>query len=251
MPPDSSATPLRMQEQPEPKPPLVSKASRSHGEAFRGAHTWLAKIAIVLQQAPGRMLTFAQLIKKLAPTASQRKSAESGIRECLSSQRCFTKIPMVQNSPISKKNLWKLDCSQITAKMVRRHFKELLQLFPELASKVETQTSKNAPEEQRDLPPPGAAACTDIRRQTFSSPFSIESLLRRDTSPQPSHTQSFSCFSREPDLHPSAGSFPVCPAGGSTHHEQPSFLCTGDAPYFTRGYIIYSVQMLTLGNHYC
>ncbi|TMS18623.1 Forkhead box protein H1 [Larimichthys crocea] len=114
---------------------------------FRKSTTYLAKIAVVLQDAPDKMLTFTQLMDKLTPLISEeRKSVENNIRVCLSTNKCFVKIPVVPDSLDSKRNYWKLDPSQITAKMVRRHFKGILQLFPELASKVEMETTSRPSE---------------------------------------------------------------------------------------------------------
>ncbi|XP_044026808.1 forkhead box protein Q1-like [Siniperca chuatsi] len=218
--------------------PLFVPASSSQQHLFRKSTTYLAKIAVVLQDAPGKMLTFAQLMDRLVPLISEdRKSVENNIRVCLSTNKCFVKIPVVPDSLDSKRNYWKLDPSQITAKMVRRHFKGILQLFPELASKVETErcSALHSPE-------PASCKAVQIRCEVkFSSPFSIESLLKRDSpsarasraSPLSSvpvrveHThghrvgtqRSFSWGSEEPLLlQASAGSSSICSAGGSTHH---------------------------------
>ncbi|GLD65833.1 uncharacterized protein AKAME5_001727600 [Lates japonicus] len=65
------------------------------------------------------------------------------------------------------------------------HFKGILHLFPELASKLETENEirPSAPHS------PEAAACKAVQIRCevkFSSPFSIESLLKRDCpSPRP------------------------------------------------------------------
>uniref|UniRef100_A0A3Q1IZD5 Fork-head domain-containing protein n=1 Tax=Anabas testudineus TaxID=64144 RepID=A0A3Q1IZD5_ANATE len=154
---------------------------------LRKSTTYLAKIAVVLQEAPGKMLTFTQLMDKLAPLLCEdRKSVENNIRVCLSTHKCFVKvsIPVVSGSLESKRNYWKLDSSQITAKMVRRHFKGILQLFPDLLSKVETENRSRPSEPCSALHSPEAAACKAVQIRCevkFSSPFSIESLLKRDS----------------------------------------------------------------------
>ena len=191
-------------------------------------------------------------------------------------------IPVVPDSLGSKRNYWKLDLSHITAKMVRRHFKEILQLFPELASRVETE-NLNTPSA-----PHSPEAAVQIRCEVkFSSPFSIESLLKRDgpsarasrasplstvplraeQQPHFSHARvgtkrSFSWDSEEPHLLPaSAGSSPVYSRGGSTHHGLTAkrlHVCTeasfpvytrhSAAPYFTSphsSYITYSGPTFT------
>ncbi|KAF0024754.1 hypothetical protein F2P81_023556 [Scophthalmus maximus] len=210
----------------------------------RKSTTYLAKIAVVLQAAPGKMLTFTQLMDRLAPLICEdSKSVENNIRVCLSTHSCFVKIPLVPDSFHSKRNYWKLDSSQITVKMVRRHFKGILQLFPELACKVETERRSRQSKPCSPLPSPDPAACKAVQircEAKFSSPFSIESLLKRDSpSARPSRPsplssvpvraeqqlgqvrtkRSLSWDSEEPLLlQASAGGSPVCPTGGSTHH---------------------------------
>ncbi|XP_070777305.1 forkhead box protein I1-ema [Enoplosus armatus] len=279
--------------------PLFVPASSSQQRLFRKSTTYLAKIAVVLQDAPDKMLTFTQLMDRLTPLISEdRKSVENNIRVCLSTNKCFVKIPVVPDSLDSKRNYWKLDSSQITAKMVRRHFKGILQLFPELASKVETENTSRPPEHRSALhsPEPAASKAVQIRCEVkFSSPFSIESLLKRDSpsarasraSPlssvplrveqQPRSTHGHTVgtkrsFSWDAEEHlllqASAGSFPVCSTGGSTHHgltangaakpikrmhvctepSLPVYTRASAAPYFTSphsSYITYSVPSFT------
>ncbi|TDH04276.1 hypothetical protein EPR50_G00149820 [Perca flavescens] len=277
--------------------PLLVPASSSQRGVFSKSTTYLAKIAVVLQNAPGKMLTFIQLMDKLAPLICEdRRYVENNVRVCLSNNKCFVKIPVVPDSPHSKRNYWKLDPSQITAKMVRRHFKGILQLFPELASKVETENVSRPCEHCSALHSPEPAACTAVQiscEVKFSSPFSIESLLKRDSpsaraprasplssvrfrveqQPRSTHRRvgtkrSFSWDSEEPLLlQASAGSSPICPTGGGTHHRltanaaaqpirmdvcsDPSFSVytrASAAPYFTSphsSYITYPVPAFT------
>lgn len=160
---------------------------------------------------------------------------------------CICQTPVVPDSLDSKRNYWKLDPGHITAKMVRRHFKGLLQLFPELASKVETENTSRPPELCSALHAPEPAACRAVQircKVKFSSPFSIESLLKRDSpsarpsgaSPLssvpvtveqqagPTHRlggtkRSFRWDSEEPlGLQASAACSPICSTGGSTPH---------------------------------
>ncbi|XP_034096910.1 forkhead box protein B1-like [Gymnodraco acuticeps] len=234
-----------MQTRPEKFGSLSSPASSSQRGLFRKSTTYLAKIAVTLQDAPGKMLTFTQLMDRLAPLIPDGiVTIENNIRVCLSNNKCFVKIPGVPD--LIRKNYWKLDCGQITAKMARRHFKGILQLFPELASKVETENLSRASRNCSAVPSPEPAACRgdQIRCEVkFSSPFSIESLLKRDSpsarasrvSPLSSvplkvdyqqrrsiqrvwNKKSFSWDSEEPlFLHASDGSSPICSTGGSTH----------------------------------
>ncbi|XP_072226182.1 uncharacterized protein [Leuresthes tenuis] len=227
------------------QPPVFDPASSAETEVFRSATTYLAKIAVVLQDAPNKMLTFSQLMDKVAPFISEdRKSVENNMRVCLSTHKCFIKIPVV---PVSgKRNYWKLDSSQITGKMVRRHFKRILQHFPELASKVNSENLSGPLEQCSTLQSPEAAACGAVQvrcEMKFSSPFSIDSLLKRDSpsartsrasplssvqirveqQPQPAHgqvgTKRSISWAEEPlHLRNSPGSSPICSAGGSTHH---------------------------------
>ncbi|CAL8294033.1 unnamed protein product [Merluccius merluccius] len=163
-----------------------------HAVRHRGAHgksiTYLAMIACVLQDAPGKMLTFQQLMEKLEEfvTHSSRKCVENNVRMCLSNHKCFVKIPMHLRMPRCLLNRWKLDHSQITAKMVRRHFKEILGQFPELAPKMATDamTHHRSPGPITTVthtPEPVCKSPPTRRSKKFSGPFSIESLLRRDS----------------------------------------------------------------------
>lgn len=160
--------------------------------------------------------------------------------------------------------------------MVRRHFKGLLHLFPELASKVET-VHRSA----LVRPPPAACRAVQVRCEVkFSGPFSIESLLKTDRpsrappleqpTVRPAGTKrghSWDCEERLL-LRPEAGSSSICSAGGSTHHgltangvahvmkrvperAEPSFSIhtrARAAPYFTSprsSYVAYFVPALT------
>ncbi|XP_047461483.1 forkhead box protein H1-like [Mugil cephalus] len=263
---------------------------------LRETTTYLAKIAVILRNTPGNMLTFNQLMDTMEPLMSKDRKSENNVRICLSTHKCFVKIPIVLESRRCKGNYWKLDCSQITTKMVRRHFKGILQLFPELASKVEAENLSRASEGSSAVRSPEPAACRDVQIRCevkFSSPFSIESLLKRDgpsaqasrASPlssvqvrveqQPLSThrragtkRSISWDSEELLLQTSAASFPICSAGGSTHHgptasqyakpfkkrpvctesSYPVYTGASHDPYFTgpsNSYITYSVPAFT------
>ncbi|XP_029919829.1 forkhead box protein H1-like [Myripristis murdjan] len=209
--------------------------------------TYLAMIAIVLQDAPDHMLTFTEMMDKLEPFVyGNRKAFENNIRVCLSVYKCFAKIPMSSEITVCKRHSWKLDHSQITAKMVRRHFRGILHRFPELACREGTDMWSGAAEPCTALHSPEAAV--QIRCEVkFTGPFSIESLLKRDSpsaaaskaSPpsgvpvradQPPCSaergtgtkRSFSWDSAPEEpllLQASGGHYPVCTTGGSTGHE--------------------------------
>ncbi|XP_061123996.1 forkhead box protein H1-like [Syngnathus typhle] len=157
-------------------PPGVDGARR---EVLRRSTTYLARIAIILQDAPDKMLTFMQLMDRMGPLVRQdRKSIENNIRVCLSTNKCFVKIPLVPDSLGSKRNFWKLELSLITTKMVRRHFKDIMDFFPELSGRREDSGGTFPP------PPPSVQISCEVK---FNGPFSIESLLKRD-SPAPTRT---------------------------------------------------------------
>lgn len=59
-------------------PPLWAPASSSQQRLFRKSSTYLAKIAVVLQRAPEKMLTFPQ-VRRPAPEASV--SVRNGFQE--------------------------------------------------------------------------------------------------------------------------------------------------------------------------
>ncbi|XP_055013046.1 forkhead box protein H1-like [Boleophthalmus pectinirostris] len=217
--------------------PTFVPAGGTEYQGFFKSTTYLAKIALILQGAPDKMLTFNQLMYRLAPLMPEdRKSVEVNIRVCLSSSKCFVKVPLTPGSQNSKKNYWKLDTKQITEKMVRRHFRGILEFFPELASKLQTQIQ---PPEKRVSVYSSEDACKVKCKVKFSSPFSIESILRRESprartpTPSPLSTVTFraeqqsglshrgvkrtvNCETEELDrsFEPS----PMWPVGGSTHH---------------------------------
>ncbi|KAK5855181.1 hypothetical protein PBY51_005312 [Eleginops maclovinus] len=253
---------------------LVSPAINSPRVVFRKSTTYLAKIAVILQDAPGKMLTFTQLMEKLAPLISDdKRSVENNIRVCLSTNKCFVKIPVVPDALDSKRNYWKLDSRSDHSK----DGTSSLQRDPAALPRVGLQT----------------CGAVQIRCEVkFSSPFSIESLLKRDSpsaraskaSPRSSvlvkgdqqrhsihrvlRKKSFSWDSEEPLLvRASAGSSPISSTGGSTHcglaangavkpirmhvcteSSFPVYTRARASPYFSSphsGYITYSVPTFT------
>ncbi|XP_016524717.1 uncharacterized protein LOC107835763 [Poecilia formosa] len=207
--------------------------------------------------------------------SEDRKSLENNIRVCLSTHGCFIKVPVIPNSLNSKKNYWKLDCSQITAKMVRRHFNGLLQFFPELASKLEREKlDRAAPSPQPASRRPDQVRC----KVKFTGPFSVESLLKRDSPPSPpsgaSHLpgveqrplpatpqRDFICYPAGPLISHASNCFShIGSAGGSTDHTLvadraveragwvPVRAGPSSAPYFTRaqhGFVTYTAPTFT------
>lgn len=180
---------------------------------------------------------------------------------------CF-QVPLVPGSLCSKRNYWKLDLDQITEKMVRRHFKGILELFPELASKLGTRSSAAFSPEPAAVPIKGHVK--------FDSPFSIESILERDDTSaqvssafphsvpaqmeQPSFTQvmmkrGYSLDSEELLFQFSDGGSPFYSTGVSTpprpikrmFTEASSPFCStfAAAPYFTSSYRGYYVPTVT------
>ncbi|XP_074543159.1 uncharacterized protein LOC141803144 [Halichoeres trimaculatus] len=251
--------------------------------------TFLAKIAVVLQRTPGKMLIFAQLMDRMVSLVGEDTQAlRNNLRVCLSTNKCFVKIPIVpatgdSKRTVSKRNYWKLDLNQVTAKMVRRHFKGILHLFPELACEGETDTSSRVSKQCCSAPlspepsEPSVSGDVQIRCEVkFSSPFSIESILKRDSPSPRALLASPLCsvpvraeqrvgtkrrFSWDSEqllfLQASAGSSSVCSAGGSTHRglakplgktHEPSFLYTRAAAHYSSpnsSYITYSVPAFT------
>uniref|UniRef100_A0A3Q2W008 Fork-head domain-containing protein n=1 Tax=Haplochromis burtoni TaxID=8153 RepID=A0A3Q2W008_HAPBU len=163
---------------------LSDPASSAQKALLSNTTTYLAKIAIVLHDAPDKMLTFTQLMDKLTLFFSEdQKSIENNVRVCLSTNKCFVKVPIVPYSLNSKRNYWKLDLTQITAKMMRRHFRGILQLFPDLACKMQKenlskQSQHCATSSSHELE---ARRSVRIQREVkFRGPFSIDSLLKTD-----------------------------------------------------------------------
>lgn len=132
-----------------------------------------------------------------------RKGLENNIRVCLSSNSCFVKVgisssyyyyyyyyyqifirdiypsnlqvPINPECPNAKRNFWKVDDSKITPKILRRHFRGLSDVFPNLYGNMEILSAKNVMENKATYKRPEA-------EKKFTSPFSIESLLQRESS---------------------------------------------------------------------
>ncbi|XP_062343097.1 forkhead box protein H1 [Osmerus eperlanus] len=158
----------------------VPPSGAVHRRRYQKGTTYLALITQVLQDSPDRMLTFTEMMQKIKLIVSgDRKGLENNIRVCLSTNSCFIKVPMRTDMPLAKKNYWKVDESRITEKMVRRHFKGILEQSPVLSSTVKIE---NRPVELcvTDSPTPAAHHAQKKHEMKFSSSFSIESLLRRN-----------------------------------------------------------------------
>uniref|UniRef100_A0A672KVI1 Si:ch211-239d6.2 n=1 Tax=Sinocyclocheilus grahami TaxID=75366 RepID=A0A672KVI1_SINGR len=103
-----------------------------------------------------------------------RKGLENNIRVCLSSNSCFVKVPINPECPYAKHFFWKVDESKITPKILRRHFSGLRDVFPDFYENMEMSSVKNEMENRATCKRPEA-------ENKFSSPFSIESLLQRES----------------------------------------------------------------------
>uniref|UniRef100_A0A8C1UMY0 Fork-head domain-containing protein n=1 Tax=Cyprinus carpio TaxID=7962 RepID=A0A8C1UMY0_CYPCA len=143
--------------------------------------TYIGLIAYAIQDSPDKMLTFKQIMKKLEPfVLGDKKGIENNIRVCLSSNRCFVKVPVDPDYPNPKKNFWKVDENGITPKMFRRHFKYLINIFPGLS--IQTQQMDEC-EDNSYAPEPLIPVCKVTENKSagkFTGPFSIESLLKSD-----------------------------------------------------------------------
>ncbi|KAF4100189.1 hypothetical protein G5714_018385 [Onychostoma macrolepis] len=137
--------------------------------------TYLGLIAYVIQNAPEKKLTFYKLMNEVTLYVDgDRKGLENNIRVCLSSNNCFVKVPINPEYPNAKRNFWKVDESKITPKILRRHFSGLRDVFPDFYENMESSSVKNETENR--------ATCKRPEAEKFSSPFSIESLLQRESS---------------------------------------------------------------------
>ncbi|GAA6101098.1 forkhead box protein H1-like [Tachysurus ichikawai] len=138
--------------------------------------TYIGLVAYVIQDSPNKMLTFKQIMKKLGMfVTGDKKGLENNTRVCLSSNKCFVKVPIDPEFPNAKRNFWRVDESNITPKMLRRHFSDMAELFPGLPHAWDRKpapphvpSSPVCPVQMEDLP---------IK---FTGPFSIESLLKKD-----------------------------------------------------------------------
>lgn len=82
--------------------------------------------------------------------------------------------------PNPRKNLWTIDERRITPQMLRRHFKGMEHIFPDLASRSMRDAETGG--ENRVTAPVMNSSGRESSAVKFSGPFSIESLLRKDIS---------------------------------------------------------------------
>ncbi|KAK2887209.1 hypothetical protein Q8A67_015437 [Cirrhinus molitorella] len=135
--------------------------------------TYLGLIAYVIQNTPQKKLTFHEIMNAVTIFVDgDRKGLENNIRVCLSSNNCFVKVPINPECPNAKRNFWKVDDSKITPKILQRHFSGLRDVFPDF---YENLSLKNTIENKATCKRPEA-------EKKFTSPFSIESLLQRESS---------------------------------------------------------------------
>ncbi|KAI4879561.1 hypothetical protein NFI96_012588, partial [Prochilodus magdalenae] len=140
--------------------------------------TYVGLLAYVIQDSPNKMLTFRQIMEKLGVFVSgDRKGLENNIRVCLSSNKCFVKVPVDPDYPNAKRNFWKVDEGCITPKMLRRHFSDKTAMLPGLVPQWQGKCESGT---VLDPPSPASDIKENIRPVKFSSPFSIESLLKKD-----------------------------------------------------------------------
>ncbi|XP_059366295.1 forkhead box protein A4-A-like [Carassius carassius] len=154
--------------------------------------TYLGLIAYVIQNAPQKKLTFHELMNAVKTFVDgDRKGLENNIRVCLSSNSCFVKVPVNPECPNGKRNFWKVDDSKITPKILRRHFRGLRDVFPNFCETMESPSLENATE--------NSATCKHPEgEKKFTSPFSIESLLQRESSATARHRPVL-CATRSPE----------------------------------------------------
>nr|XP_023667806.1 forkhead box protein H1-like [Paramormyrops kingsleyae] len=143
--------------------------------------TYLGLIANAIQGSPSKRLTFCQIMDKLQTVISgDRKGLQNNIRVCLTSSDCFLKVPVNPESPNPRKNFWRIDESRITPQMLRRHFKGMEHIFPDLASRSMRDAETGG--ENHVTAPVMDSSGRENCAVKFSGPFSIESLLRKDNS---------------------------------------------------------------------
>ncbi|TRY84307.1 hypothetical protein DNTS_025419 [Danionella cerebrum] len=142
--------------------------------------TYIGLIAYAIQDSPLKMLTFKQIMMKLEPCLfGDKKGIGNNIRVCLSSNKCFVKVPVDPSYPNPKLNFWKVDENGISPKMFRRHFKGIMHMFPQSARKcwqTEAEETTSSPERLT----PANKVLEHKSEVKFSSSFSIESLLKSD-----------------------------------------------------------------------
>ncbi|XP_048849942.1 forkhead box protein H1-like [Brienomyrus brachyistius] len=111
------------------------RQKRKYKRFFKPGSTYLSMIANAIQESPDKRLTFCQIMDKLQTVISgDRKGLQNNIRVCLTSSDCFVKVPVNPENPNPRKNFWRIDESRITPQKLRRHFKGMEHIFPDLAS---------------------------------------------------------------------------------------------------------------------
>ncbi len=101
----------------------------------------------------------------------------------------YVQVPINPDCPNAKRNFWKVDESKITPKILRRHFRGLRDVFPDFYENMEMSSLKNETENM--------AICKRPEAEKFSSQFSIESLLQRESS-APLRNRPAPCATRNP-----------------------------------------------------
>ncbi|XP_067282181.1 forkhead box protein H1-like [Pseudorasbora parva] len=162
---------------------LLAQSSVGQRKKYKkySTRTYIGLIAYAIQDSPDKMLTFKQIMKKLEPFVfGDKKGIENNIRVCLSSNRCFAKVPVDPDYPNPKKNFWKVDESGITPKMFRRHFKYIMNMLPGLALQAHREDECEDYSCASESLTPVCTITENKSQVKFTGPFSIESILKSD-----------------------------------------------------------------------
>ncbi|XP_007258930.3 forkhead box protein H1 [Astyanax mexicanus] len=206
--------------------PALEENSGVHRRKYKryAKGTYVGLLAYILQDSPNKMLTFRQIMERLGVfVAGDRKGLENNIRVCLSSNKCFVKVPVDPDYPNARRNFWKVEESCITPKMLRRHFKDMTDMLPSLEPQCQVKCDTGA---ALDPPSPASISKENTQPVKFSSSFSIESLLKND----------HSAHLRIPPVQDRGGlnDLRLTPAAGSS-------VCWERSVYsFTQSYYMYS-----------
>lgn len=145
------------------------------------AGTYTGLIAYAIQESPDKKLTFKQIMTKLEPYVfGEKRSIENSIRVCLSSKKCFVKVPVDPDYPNPKKNFWKVDENGITPKMFRRHFKYIMHIFSDTDIQIQRMHKCEENSYASETLVPVCKVSENTSKAKFTGPFSIESLLKSD-----------------------------------------------------------------------
>ncbi|XP_061096657.1 forkhead box protein H1 isoform X2 [Conger conger] len=156
-------------------------------------YSYLAMIAMVIQNSPEKKLTLSQILKEISTLfpffKGNYKGWRDSVRHNLSSYDCFVKVLKDPGKPQGKGNFWAVELSRVPLELLKRQNTAVSRqdetiFAQDLAPYIlHGQAHKLEEDPSLPLPPPAAApACDpappeDPYRPKLDSSFAIDSLL--------------------------------------------------------------------------